>query len=110
MNTISPNYFRTLHVSIVMGRDFTTQDVGEVKHGRKPDDWSPSTVMINESFAKKYFAGRNPIGMHIGFGSDPGTKTDMQIIGVVKDINYTNLRDEIPVQAYVPYLASRNLG
>ena len=38
------------------------------------------------------------------------TKTDMEIIGVVKDIKYTSLRDEIPVQAYVPYLASSHVG
>ncbi len=65
-------------------------------------------MIVNESFVKKYFAGRDPIGMHTGFGGDPGTKTDMTVIGVVKDIKYTNLRDEIPVQAFVPYLASRD--
>jgi len=46
----------------------------------------------------------------VGFGSDPGTKTDMEIIGVVKDIKYTTLRDDIPVQMFVPYLASRYVG
>jgi len=66
--------------------------------------------MINEKFAKKYFPGRNPIGLHIGFGTNPGTATDMEVIGVVKDFKYTNLRDEIPEQAFVPYLASRYLG
>ena len=66
--------------------------------------------MINETFAKRYFAGRNPVGLHIGFGSDPGTPTDMEVIGVVKDIKYTNLRDEIPPQAYLPYLGSRYVG
>ncbi len=75
-----------------------------MKHGPQPDNWVPTTVMINESFAKKYFAGRNPIGLHVGFGMDPGTKTDMEVIGVVKDIKYTNLRDEIPPQAFLPYL------
>ena len=64
-------------------------------------------IIVNQTFVKRYFAGRNPIGRHVGFGMDPGTKTDMEIIGVVKDIKYTNLRDEIPEQAYVPYLASR---
>jgi predicted permease len=63
--------------------------------------------MINETFAKKYFAGRDPIGRHIGMGIDPGTKTDMEIIGVVKDIKYTNLRDDIPEQAFEPYLAEQ---
>ena len=106
MNSVSPNYFRTLGVPILAGRDFTINDTTEVKSGPDPQDWSPTTVIINESFAKRYFAGRNPIGLHVGFGSDPGTKTIMRVIGVVKDIKYTNLRDEIPVQAYVPYLGS----
>jgi len=110
MNSISPNYFATLGVPIVMGRDFTLKDVQRVKHASEPDNFSPTTVMINESFARKFFAGRNPIGLHIGFGSDPGTKTDMEVIGVVKDIKYTNLRDEIPVQAFVPYLADEHIG
>ncbi len=110
MNSVSPNYFATLGVPILQGRDFTIQDVGEVKHGPDADDWNPNRVIINESFAKKYFAGRNPVGLHVGFGSDPGTKTDMEVIGVVKDIKYTNLRDEIPPQAFVPYLAGRHLG
>jgi predicted permease len=66
--------------------------------------------MINETFAKKYFAGRNPVGMHIGFGSDPGTPTDMEVIGVVKDIKYTNLRDDIQSQAFLPYMADRYVG
>jgi len=113
MNEISPNYFATLAVPILNGRDFRATDTGEIKHRpEEPPDqgWAPATVMINESFAKKYFAGRNPVGLHIGFGSDPGTPTDMEVIGVVKDIKYTNLRDEIPPQAYVPYLASRYVG
>jgi predicted permease len=111
MNEISPNYFATMGVPIVNGRDFRPTDTREVNH--RPDDpfgWNSSVVMINETFAKKYFAGRNPVGMHIGFGSDPGTPTDMEVIGVVKDIKYTNLRDEIPPQAYLPYLADRYVG
>jgi putative ABC transport system permease protein len=107
MNQISPNYFATLGVPIVEGRDFTVNDDREVKHGPKDADWAPATVMINESFARHFFPKQNPLGRHIGFGTDPGTRTDMEIIGVVKDIKYTNLRDDIPDQAYIPYLASR---
>jgi predicted permease len=110
MNSISPNYFATLGVPIVAGRDFTAADSRNIKHGDHDDDFVPTTIMINETFARKFFAGRDPIGRHLGFGSDPGTKTDMEIIGVVKDIKYTNLRDEIPPQAYVPYLAARDLS
>ena len=110
MNQISANYFATLGVPIVMGRDFTVKDNREVKNGPQPDDWTPTTVIINERFARRYFAGQNPIGRHLGFGTDPGTRTDMEIIGVVKDIKYTNLRDEIPEQAFVPYYGSYFLG
>jgi predicted permease len=110
MNQISPNYFATLGVPIVAGRDFTPNDNREVKKGPNPDDWTPTTVMINEKFARRYLPGQNPIGHHLGFGTDPGTRTDMEIIGVVKDIKYTNLRDDIPEQAFIPYLGSHDLG
>jgi len=110
MNMISPGYFATLGVPIALGRDFTINDNHEVKNGPQPDDWTPTAVMINEKFARLYFQGQNPIGRHMGFGEDPGTHTDMEVIGVVKDIKYTNLRDEIPAQAYVPYLGSHFLG
>jgi predicted permease len=110
MNMISPKYFATLGVPIVLGRDFTVTDNREVKNGPQPDDWTPTTVIINEKFARRYFRGQNPLGRHLGFGIDPGTHTDMEIIGVVKDIKYTNLRDEIPEQAFVPYLGSHFIG
>ena len=108
MNQIGPGYFATLGVPIVAGRDFTLQDSGEVqtRPGTEPDSWESTTAIINETFARKYFAGQNPIGHHIGFGTDPGTKTPMEVIGVIKDIKYTNLRDEIPEQAFIPYLGS----
>jgi predicted permease len=112
MNSISPGYFATMGVPIVAGRDFTEKDTQVVLHapGRPPrnqDFFVPSTIIVNETFVKKYFAGRNPIGRHLGMGIDPGTKLDMEIIGVVKDIKYTSLRDEIPEQAFQPYLADQ---
>jgi predicted permease len=114
MNSISPNYFATMGVPIVQGRDFTEKDTERVLHakGRPPrneDFYVPSTIIINETFARKYFAGRNPIGRHIGMGIDPATKLDMEIIGVVKDFKYTNLRDDIPEQAFEPYLAEQHM-
>ncbi|MBZ5554581.1 MAG: ABC transporter permease [Acidobacteriia bacterium] len=110
MNQISQNYFATLGVPIVAGRDFTVKDNHEVKFGPQPEDWSPTTVMINQEFARRYFQGQNPVGHHLGFGTDPGTRTDMEIIGVVKDIKYTNLRDDIPPQAFIPYYGSHFMG
>jgi predicted permease len=108
MNAISPNYFATLGVPILAGRDFTLNDSKYQKHGDEPDNFEPTVIIINDKFAKKYFPGRNPIGLHLGFGSDPNTHADMEIVGVVKDIKYTNLRDEIPPQAFIPIAADRN--
>ncbi len=109
MNSVSPDYFATLGVPVVAGRDFTAQDTENVLH-REPDSWVPTKMIVNESFVKRYFKGRSALGRHVGFGIDPGTKMDMEIIGVVKDIKYMNLRNEIPDQAFLPYLASRNQG
>ena len=53
-------------------------------------------AIVNESYAKHYFGDRSPIGRHIGFGINPGTKTPIEIIGVVKDAKYTGVRDDIP--------------
>lgn len=110
MNEISPDYFATLGVPIVAGRDFRLTDDRSIKRSERADDWTPTAVMINENFAKLFFPGRNPLGLHLGFGTDPGTRTDMEVIGVVKNIKYTNLRDDIPIQAYIPYLASHFPG
>ena len=107
MNWIGPGYFAALGVPIVEGRDFTSQDTQVVLH-REPDNWVPARIIVNESFAKRYFKGQSALGRHIGYGIDPGTKADMEIIGVVKDIKYMNLRNEIPDQAFLPYLAIRN--
>jgi len=107
MNSISPGYFETLGVPVLAGRDFTVRDNEEIHHGPESGDWNPTKAIVNEKFAKKYFGSTNVVGRHVGFGNDPGTKTDIEIIGVIKDIKYTNLRDEIPIQMFVPYLGNR---
>ena len=110
MNSVSPGYFATLGIPILAGRDFTAQDTDQVKHGPDPDSFVPTKAIVNEKFAKKYFGTANAVGRYAGFGGDPGTKTDMEIIGVIKDVKYTNLRDDIPQQMFLPYLGSRQVG
>jgi len=67
--------------------------------------------MVNEKFAKRFFGSAgNALGRHVGFGIDPNTKIDMEIAGVVKDIKYTSLRDEIPIQMFIPYMANDYVG
>ena len=110
-NSVSPGYFLTLGIPMITGRDFTRQDTGTISHSIGSTTFEvPRVVIVNESLARHYFGDRDPLGRHLGYGSDPGTKTDMQIIGVVKDIRYTSLRDEIPRQVFVPYLGDRFVG
>jgi predicted permease len=90
---ISPKLFTTLGVPVVAGRDFTVLDTRPV-------------ALINETFARKYFAGRNPVGLHIGIVDDRTARQDapnLEVIGVVKDLKFKNLRDPAPPQAYFPY-------
>jgi predicted permease len=111
MNSIGPGYFATLGVPIVAGRDFTVKDSLTVQHGDKPDSVVSRVVLVNEKFAKRYFGTtEKAVGRHVGFGIDSTTKIDMEIVGIFKDIKYTNLRDEIPIQMCVPYMADRFLG
>jgi predicted permease len=66
---------------------------------------SPKYAVVNEKFADYYFGGAAAaIGRRFGFGGNPGTKTDIEIIGVSKNTMYRNLRDQIPRQVFIPYL------
>ncbi len=67
-------------------------------------------AIVNESYAKHYFGDRNPIGRHIGFGNNPGTKTPIEIIGVVKDAKYTGVRDDIPRQVFFAFMENDLAG
>ncbi len=92
MQYCSLGFFKTLKIPILLGRDFNERDVrGGAKVG-----------IVNEKFAKKYFGGANAMGRHIGMGIDPGTKLDIEIVGVVGDTKYESMRDEIPYELYVP--------
>ena len=92
MQFCSPGFFQTLKIPVLLGRDFTDRDVAG----------APKVGIVNQKFVKRYFGDANPLGRHIGMGIDPGTKTDIQIVGVVGDTKYESLRDEIPYELYVP--------
>ena len=93
MQFISPDYFKTMKIPILMGRDFRMSD------GRS----APKACIVNEKFAKRFFKDGNALGRHIGMGGDPGTKLDIEIIAVVRDTKYESMRDEIPIEVYEPY-------
>ena len=94
LSEIGRDYFATLGIPIVAGREFTAQDVGPAKY-----------AVINETFAKEYFPGRNPIGQLFGLVDDMQTVTpDTEVIGVIADRKYRDLRETPPPQAYFPSL------
>jgi len=92
MQYCSPGFFKTLKIPILLGRDFNDRDVAG----------APKVGIVNQKFVNRYFGGADPLGRHIGMGIDPGTKTDIQIVGVVGDTKYESMRDEIPYELYIP--------
>jgi predicted permease len=107
-NTISPGYFKAMGIPVLMGRDFTERDYR--LDPPKPDTASYRVAIANEQFAKKYFAGRNPIGGRIGFGSNPNTPTPIEVVGIVRDSKYTGVRDDIRPGLFFPYLEDDSPG
>jgi predicted permease len=110
MNSVGPGYFEALGVPLLAGRDFTYQDREQIQHGQEEDDLAPRVVIVNEKFARRFFGDTNAIGRRVGLGDDPGTPADMEIVGVVGDIKYASVREEIPIQMFIPYLASTLVG
>ncbi len=93
-NYVSPGYFATLSIPIYRGRDFRESDTAG----------TPKVALVNEKFARYYFGDANPVGRHIGRGIDPGTGTDIEIIGVVRDTRYQTMKEPIPREVYFSYL------
>jgi predicted permease len=110
-NAVSPGYFKTLGIPLLAGRDFDDRDVRfdtAVPNPNVPPNYK--VAIVNASYAKHYFGDRSPIGRHIGFGTNPGTKTPIEIIGVVKDAKYTGVRDDIPRQVFFAFMENDFAG
>jgi hypothetical protein len=86
---IGPGFFSTLGTPVIAGREFDERDVRAP--GSKPTRWR--TVVVNETFARRYFRNRSPVGARLGVGDRPDTATDIEIIGVVRDFSRRSLRD-----------------
>jgi len=95
-HVIGPEYFETLNVPIVLGRPITDQDT----------QTSPKALVVNETLARKYLHGDNPLGKHLVYGKN-GRMGTFEIVGVAKDVKYGKIRDDIPPTAYWPYRQSK---
>jgi predicted permease len=99
-NAVTSGFFESLGVPVVSGRAFDERDTGN----QASDLFAPTfrSAIVNESFAKRYFGDRSPVGAWLGLGDGPNTKTDVEIVGVVKTFSYRGIR-ETDDQAYFPF-------
>jgi putative ABC transport system permease protein len=97
LQTIAPGYFLTLGISLRRGREFSEHDIPE----------APPVVMINESFARRFWPayprGQDPIGQHLLAG---GGTTAMEIVGIVSDVRQSNLEADAWPELYFPFANS----
>jgi putative ABC transport system permease protein len=95
---VTPGYFRTMRVRLVRGRLFTAQD----REGAR------QVAIINESMAKRFWPGADPIGQRIQVLGD---STDWQeIVGVVADVRHEALDRGVGLETYVPFAQFRRVG
>ena len=88
--SISPEYFSTLKIPMLAGRDFRETDSRQ----------GGPVAIVNQTFAKRYFPGTSPIGSHIAFVDSPATWKE--IVGVVSDFRQRNPEEDLRPLAYFP--------
>jgi len=87
---VGPRYFETEGIPILLGRDIGPQDL----------PGTPLVTVINQTMARKYFPGINPIGRRFSLGSPFNEKEAMTVVGVAADARYYSLRDPIPAMEF----------
>lgn len=96
-NSVGPDFFHTLGVPIVAGREFSEADTAA----------SQRVVIVNELFAQRFMPNQNPLGHRVG-GSDP--KNDTVIVGVVKNHKYRSIDEEPIPMLWTAYMQRDSLG
>ena len=88
----SVDYFRTLGIPLLAGREFTTADNAA----------SPRVAVVNEAFARKFNLGSRTVGTRMALGRG-NPSLDIEIVGLVRDAKYSEVKDPPPAQFYLPY-------
>lgn len=96
-NQVSRDYFTTMGMRLVAGREFIPSDTPQAKQT------TPVRAIVNEAFVRKLFPGSSGIGKRFGTGAEGSiASADNEIVGVVSDAKYRSLRDPIVPMAYLP--------
>ncbi|HYO99374.1 MAG TPA: ABC transporter permease [Pyrinomonadaceae bacterium] len=92
---ISPQYFKTMGISLLQGREFSEQDRAD----------SPSVAVINETMARRYWPDQDPTGKRVTPGAPTSTDPDdwITVVGVVKDVRQFELMTDPKPQMYLSY-------
>ena len=91
---VSLNYFQTMSISLLRGREFTEHD----------RDASPAVLMINETAARRYWPGENPVGSRLSFTTGRAQPTWLEVVGVVKDVLHDGVESPAKPTIYMPFL------
>jgi predicted permease len=86
--SVSPGWLGAMKIPLLDGRDF--------RAGEAP----AATAIVNEAFARRYFSGENPVGKFFETGPE---RTRFEVIGLVKDVRYRNMREPITATAYLQF-------
>jgi putative ABC transport system permease protein len=87
----TPSYFDALRIPLHSGRLLTERDIATTQ----------PVIIINETFARRYFSGRNPLGERLKFGDN---YFDGEIVGVVGDVRHRGLEADALAEMYISYL------
>jgi putative ABC transport system permease protein len=93
----TPGYFEAIGTALRRGRLFTAQD--DVKAGR--------VILVNETFAKRYLPGQEPVGQRLHLGSGDEKETH-EIVGVVADVKNDDFEEAADPTSYLPYSQNSN--
>ena len=93
LRVVSPNYFQTLGIPLVAGRDFTEQDNAQ----------GQLAVIVTEKTARHYWPGQNPIGKRLKLGATASKQPWWEVVGVVKDVRQNDFTAEPKMQMYMPH-------
>jgi predicted permease len=101
LNEISPDFLETFSIPLLAGRAFTDQDTLG----------TPNVAIVNEAFLRKFDLGASEtIGKRIGLGQGDSVQLDTEIVGVVADAKYSEVKDDVPAQYFKPRKQNDNLG
>jgi predicted permease len=100
-NRVGPGYFSALGIPLMAGREFTDADTVN----------SAKVALVNQTFAKKFGLGNDAVGKLMGWAPGEGyrSKLDTTIVGIVEDAKYSEVKQNVPPQFFVPYRQDKGL-